>query len=163
MDKVITLPRDSWSQTSAQILETAAGIVAERFVRGDAFCNPNATRDVLHLKLHQHEREVFAVMMLDSQHRLIEFNEMFFATIGASSVYPHEVVKAVLLCNAGAVIFSHNHPSGCAQPSIADRRITERLVAALATIDVPVLDYIVVGNECVSFVEHRWLSPVIPA
>ncbi|MFV7761710.1 RadC family protein [Shewanella algae] len=160
MHKVITLPSDHWSQTSSQILETAAGIVAERFVRGDAFCNPNATRDFLRFKLHQHQREVFAVMMLDSQHRLIEFNEMFFGTIDAASVYPREVVKAVLLCNAGAVIFAHNHPSGCAEPSTADRRITERLVAALATIDVPVLDHIVVGDECVSFAERGWLSPV---
>ncbi|MBW3513357.1 hypothetical protein KO537_01265 [Shewanella sp. NKUCC01_JLK] len=109
--------------------------------------------DFLRFKLHQHQREVFAVMMLDSQHRLIEFNEMFFGTIESASVSPREVVKAVLLCNAAAVIFAHNHPSGC-----ADRRITERLIAALATIDVPVLDHIVVADTCVSFAERGWLS-----
>ncbi|MBR9728289.1 DNA repair protein RadC [Shewanella intestini] len=157
MHEVISTTTNHWSKTSSQILETAAGIVAERFVRGDAFCNPTATCDFLRFKLHQHQREVFAVMFLDSQHQLIEFNEVFFGTINAASVYPREVVKLVLLKNASAVIFAHNHPSGCAEPSSADRKITEKLTAALATIDVPVLDHIVVGKECVSFAERGWL------
>ncbi|MBO1273532.1 hypothetical protein J3L11_18015 [Shewanella sp. 4t3-1-2LB] len=157
MHKVMSPPNNHWSRTSEQILETAAGIIAERFVRGDVFCNPTATMDFLRYKLHQHQREVFAVMLLDSQHRMIEFNELFFGTIDAASVYPREVVKLVLLRNAAAVIFAHNHPSGIAEPSLADRAITGKLVAALDTIAVPVLDHIVVGDECISFAERGWL------
>ncbi|MBO2622852.1 RadC family protein [Shewanella algae] len=158
MHRTISAPSNNWSRTSSQILETAAGIIAERYVRGDVFTNPSATMDFLRFKLHQHEREVFAVMMLDSQHRLIEFTELFYGTIDAASVYPREVVKAVLSCNAAAVILTHNHPSGVAEPSQADRRITERLINALSTIDVPVLDHIVVGDQCVSFAERGWLG-----
>ncbi|WP_447071833.1 RadC family protein [Shewanella indica] len=158
MHRTISAPSNNWSHTSSQILETAAGIIAERYVRGDVFTNPSATMDFLRFKLHQHEREVFAVMMLDSQHRLIEFTELFYGTIDAASVYPREVVKAVLSCNAAAVILTHNHPSGVAEPSQADRRITERLINALSTIDVPVLDHIVVGDQCVSFAERGWLG-----
>lgn len=158
MHRTISAPSNNWSHTSSQILETAAGIIAERYVRGDVFTNPSATMDFLRFKLHQHEREVFAVMMLDSQHRLIEFTELFYGTIDAASVYPREVVKAVLSCNAAAVILTHNHPSGVAEPSQADRRITERLINALSTIDVPVLDHIVVGDQCVSFAERGWLE-----
>ncbi len=117
MHRTISAPSNNWSHTSSQILETAAGIIAERYVRGDVFTNPSATMDFLRFKLHQHEREVFAVMMLDSQHRLIEFTELFYGTIDAASVYPREVVKAVLSCNAAAVILTHNHPSGVAEPS----------------------------------------------
>lgn len=158
MHRTLSAPSNNWSHTSSQILETAAGIIAERYVRGDVFTNPSATMDFLRFKLHQHEREVFAVMMLDSQHRLIEFTELFYGTIDAASVYPREVVKAVLSCNAAAVILTHNHPSGIAEPSQADRRITERLINALSTIDVPVLDHIVVGDQCVSFAERGWLE-----
>ncbi|MEL4421989.1 DNA repair protein RadC [Shewanella algae] len=158
MHRTISAPSNNWSHTSSQILETAAGIIAERYVRDGVFTNPSATMDFLRFKLHQHEREVFAVMMLDSQHRLIEFTELFYGTIDAASVYPREVVKAVLSCNAAAVILTHNHPSGVAEPSQADRRITERLINALSTIDVPVLDHIVVGDQCVSFAERGWLE-----
>lgn len=158
MHRTISAPSNNWSHTSSQILETAAGIIAERYVRDGVFTNPSATMDFLRFKLHQHEREVFAVMMLDSQHRLIEFTELFYGTIDAASVYPREVVKAVLSCNAAAVILTHNHPSGVAEPSQADRRITERLINALSTIDVPVLDHIVVGDQCVSFAERGWLG-----
>ncbi|QNI00034.1 RadC family protein [Shewanella algae] len=158
MHRTISAPSNNWSHTSSQILETAAGIIAERYVRDGVFTNPSATMDFLRFKLHQHEREVFAVMMLDSQHRLIEFTELFYGTIDAASVYPREVVKAVLSCNAAAVILTHNHPSGVAEPSQADRRITERLINALGTIDVPVLDHIVVGDQCVSFAERGWLE-----
>jgi len=158
MHRTISAPSNNWSHTSSQILETAAGIIAERYVRDGVFTNPSATMDFLRFKLHQHEREVFAVMMLDSQHRLIEFTELFYGTIDAASVYPREVVKAVLSFNAAAVILTHNHPSGVAEPSQADRRITERLINALSTIDVPVLDHIVVGDQCVSFAERGWLE-----
>lgn len=140
-----------------QILEHAAEILASRYVRGDAFCNPQATKDYVNYKLANHEREVFALLLLDNQHRLIEFKELFYGTIDAASVYPREVVKLVLETNTAAVIFAHNHPSGDPTPSQSDRRITERLKDALTLVDVRVLDHLVVGETCVSFAEKGWL------
>lgn len=143
--------------TEHQILEKAVEILENRLVSGDAFTRPNDTKAFLRCKLGEYEREVFGVMLLNNQHQLIEFNELFFGTIDSASVYPREVVKLVLERNASAVIFAHNHPSGDATPSQADRRITERLKDALALVDVRVLDHIVVGSDCVSFAERGWL------
>lgn len=140
--------------TENQILEKAAEILACKYVREDAFTSSQATRDFLRFKLGNYEREVFAVMLLDSQHKLIDYQELFFGTVNAASVYPREVVKAVLNENAAAVIFAHNHPSGIAEPSIADKQITKRLQDALALIDVSVLDHVIVGESCYSFAEH---------
>lgn len=143
--------------TEHQILDKAVEILENRLVSGSAFTRPNDTKAFLRCKLGEYEREVFGVMLLNNQHKLIEFNELFFGTIDSASVYPREVVKLVLEKNASAVIFAHNHPSGDATPSQADRRITERLKEALALIDVRVLDHIVVGSDCVSFAERGWL------
>ena len=100
---------------------------------------------------------MFAVMLLDSQHKLIDYRELFFGTIDSASVYPREVVKAVLADNAAAVIFTHNHPSGEIKPSQADIAITSRLKDALALIDVQVLDHIIVGNGTASMAEFGLL------
>ena len=140
-----------------QVLEKAAEIIAEQYLRGDAFCNPQATKDFITFKLGRYEREVFALLYLDNKHRLIEFEELFYGTIDAASVYPREVVKACLKHNAAAVILAHNHPSGDPTPSESDKRITHRLKDALALIDVRVLDHIVAGKDCVSFAEKGWL------
>lgn len=140
-----------------QVLEKAAEIIAEKYLRGDAFCNPAATKDYIKYRLGSYEREVFALMLLDNQHRLIEFTELFYGTIDSASVYPREVVKACLEKNAAAVILAHNHPSGDPTPSQSDRRITQRLKDALALIDVRVLDHIVVGEDCYSMVEGGML------
>ena len=143
--------------TEHQVLEKAAEILACKYVRQDAFCSSEATKDFLRFKLGNYEREVFAVMLLDSQHKMIEYRELFLGTIDAASVYPREVVKAVLLENAAAVIFAHNHPSGTCEPSTADKAITKRLQQALALIDVTVLDHIVIGDGTMSFAEHGLL------
>ncbi|MEZ8105848.1 MULTISPECIES: RadC family protein [Vibrio] len=140
-----------------EILEHAAEILATRYVRGDALISPNATKEYVRCKLGSYEREVFALLLLDNQNRLIEFKELFHGTVDAASVYPREVVKAVLEVNAAAVIMAHNHPSGDSTPSQADRRITERLKDALALVDVRVLDHIVTGETCTSFAERGWL------
>lgn len=140
-----------------QVLEKAAEIIAERYLRGDAFCNPQATKDFVKYKLGNHEREVFAILYLDNQHRLIEFEELFYGTIDAASVYPREVAKACLKRNAAAVILAHNHPSGDATPSESDKRITQRLKESLALIETRVLDHIITGRECVSLAEKGWL------
>ncbi len=116
--------------------------------------------EYLKLKLGAYDREVFALMLLDNQHRLIQFDILFFGTIDAASIYPREVAKAALSHNAAAVIFAHNHPSGIAEPSQADRHITDKLIKALGLIDVRVLDHVVVGEDCVSFAERGWI-PVV--
>ena len=121
------------------------------------FTNPQATKDFLQYKMAGYEREVFAVLLLDNQHRLIEYQELFFGTIDAASVYPREVVKVAFNCNAAAVIFAHNHPSGIAEPSNADKQITQKLRDALSLIDIRVLDHFVVGETCVSFAERGYL------
>jgi DNA repair protein RadC len=137
-----------------QILEKAAEIIAAKFVDGEMFTNAKATKDYLTFKLANYEKEVFAVMLLNTQHQLIEYRELFFGSIDSASIYPREVLKTVLEVNASAVIFAHNHPSGIAEPSESDKRITKRLVDALALIDTRVLDHIVVGRESVSFAER---------
>lgn len=102
--------------------------------------------------------EVFALLLLDSQHRVIQFVELFRGTINSASVYPREVVALVLEKKAAAVIVCHNHPSGIAEPSQADRQITDRLKKALSTIDVSLLDHMVVGDQqIISFAERGWI------
>jgi DNA repair protein RadC len=99
--------------------------------------------------------EEFAVLFLDAQHRLIEMRTLFRGTLAQTSVYPREVVKAALACNAGAVVLAHNHPSGLAEPSRADELLTQSLKSALQLVDVRVLDHLVVGQgQVVSFAER---------
>ncbi len=143
--------------TDNQVLEKAAEIVASRYQRGETFTQSQTTKDYLQFKLGGYEREVFAVLFLDNQHRLIKYEEVFFGTINAANVYPREIVKLALHHNAAAVIFAHNHPSGLPEPSDADRRITQRLQETMALIDVRVLDHFVVGEFCLSFAEKGYL------
>jgi DNA repair protein RadC len=139
--------------TDKQVLEAAAEILACKYVKRDSYTSSQATKDFLSFKLGKYEREVFAVMLLDSQHKLIDCTELFFGTIDAAAIYPREVVKLVLSENAAAVIFAHNHPSGINEPSVADKNITKRLQEALALIDVRVLDHIIIGDGTYSFAE----------
>ena len=141
----------------------AAVELTERYLlasieRGNAISDPGATRRYLKSKLRGYDREVFACLYLDNQHRLIQYEELFFGTIDGASVHPREVVKKVLQHNAAAVIFAHNHPSGLAEPSQADQRITDRLKAALLLVDVRVLDHMIVGDaDVLSFAERGLL------
>lgn len=140
------------------VIDSARKAVERLVSKGMKLTSPNLVRDYLWLQLAGYEAEVFGVVFLDSQHQVIEFTKMFFGTIDSASVYPREVVKKALQLNAGAVIFTHNHPSGNPEPSDADRRITQRLKEALGLIDVRVLDHIVVGgSESVSFAEKGWV------
>jgi DNA repair protein RadC len=143
--------------TAEQVLEKAAEILEDKYISGKAFTSSQATLDFLQFKLGKYDREVFAILVLNSQHQLIEYKELFFGTINAASVYPREVVKEVLHQNGSSVIFAHNHPSGELEPSQADIAITKRLKDALALIDVQVLDHIVVGNGATSFAERGLL------
>jgi DNA repair protein RadC len=122
------------------------------------FDSPARVRQYLSLRLFNLEAEVFMVLLLDAQNRLIEARELFRGTVSQTVVYPREVVKAALLANASAVIFAHNHPSGVPDPSQADRMLTDALRSALTTVDVRVLDHIIVaGPKTTSFAERGWL------
>jgi len=146
-----------WAQLQA-CLELGRRYLESTLDRGEAFTSPALTRRFLQARLRAYHHEVFACLFLDNQNRLIRFEEMFTGTIDGASVYPREVVKRVLVLNAAAVIFAHNHPSGVAEPSQADRHITQRLQAALDLVDVRVLDHFVVGDgEVVSMAERGLL------
>ncbi|MGX2028986.1 MULTISPECIES: RadC family protein [Methylocaldum] len=137
------------------VLEMARRHLKETLRRGSALTSPDLTRRYLAAQLRSHPHEVFAALFLDNQHRIIEFEELFRGTIDGASVYPREVVKKALSFNAAAVIFAHNHPSGIAEPSEADKHITHRLKQALSLIDIRVLDHFIVGDgEAYSFAEH---------
>ncbi|MFZ5757096.1 MAG: RadC family protein [Pseudomonadota bacterium] len=139
-------------------LEMARRCLEQALVRTDALANPAQTRRFLTARLRHLRYEVFCCLFLDSQHRVIAFRELFRGTIDGASVYPREVVAECIGHNAAAVIFAHNHPSGVAEPSHADRQITRRLTDALALVDVRVLDHVVVGEgEPVSFAERGLL------
>ncbi len=140
------------------VLEMARRALAEEMRAGDALTSPAAVRDYLRLKLAGLAHEVFLAVFLDAQNRVLAAEELFRGTLTQTSVYPREVVKRALSHNAGAVIFAHNHPSGLAEPSAADRWLTEQLKAALALVDVKVLDhFIVAGTQGVSFAERGLL------
>ncbi len=120
-----------------------------------SFNSPNVVKDYLRLVLGGRQQEVFMVLFLDAQHRLIASEELFHGTLTQTSVYPREVVKRALIHNAAAVMLSHNHPSGLAEPSSADRMLTDALKQALGLVDVRVLDHIVIGEqEALSFAER---------
>jgi DNA repair protein RadC len=125
---------------------------------GDVLSSPSDTRRFLQYHLGSRSREVFTCLFLDSQHRVQRCEDLFFGTLDGAAVYPREVAVRALQYGAAAVIFAHNHPSGVAEPSSADRRITERLCAALALLDIRVLDHIIIGSgQDYSFAEQGLL------
>jgi len=141
----------------AAVVEMARRALAQRITQAPVFDAPQAVKDYVQLQLAQRGHEVFWVLFLDSQHRLISADEMFRGTLSQTSVYPREVVKRALAHNAGAVILAHNHPSGVAEPSRADEFLTQALKTALALVDVRVLDHLVVGQGQVVSLAERGL------
>ena len=140
------------------VLEMTQRYLAETLKRGDALTSPQQTKLYLSSVLRDRQREAFYILFLDNQHRVIRDEILFEGTIDAASVYPREVVKRALHHTAAAVILAHNHPSGVAEPSQADRRITDRLRDALGLVEIRVLDHFVVGDgEVVSFAERGWI------
>ena len=140
------------------VMEIARRHLAERLKDRSALASPSDTRDFLRLKLRDLDHEAFCALFLDGANQVLGFEVLSVGTINAASVYTREVVKRALRQQAAAVIFAHNHPSGIAEPSGADRRLTERLCAALALVDIRVLDHFVVGEgPLVSFAERGWL------
>ena len=137
------------------IFEMSQRALREEMQQRDVLASPAAVRDYLRLKLGAIGREVFMVLFLDAQNRVMASEELFAGTLTQTSVYPREVVKRALHHNAAAVIFAHNHPSGVAEPSRADETLTKALKDALALVDVKVLDHFVVaGNAVLSFSER---------
>ena len=138
-----------------EVLSQAWDVLADRVKPGVTLSSPQDVKDYLRLAIGMLEHEVFCVVFLDSQHRIIELRQMFRGTVTQTSVYPREVVKESLELNAAAVILAHNHPSGAADPSRADEYLTQTLKSALALVGVRVLDHlVVVGADVCSFAER---------
>ncbi len=138
-------------------LEISRRQVYETLGREDVLSSPEHVRQYLSLHLTGLQHEVFAALFLDNRHRVIEYQELFSGTIDSAAVYPREVVKRCLRCNAAAVIFAHNHPSGVAEPSDTDVRLTRKLSDALALVDVRVLDHLVIGQGVQTSLAERGL------
>jgi DNA repair protein RadC len=132
--------------TLEEIMTGARQVLNHRVRKGAALTSPQLTRDFLTAKLGTLEHEVFALILLDGRHHVIDYVELFRGTIDGASVHPREVVKLALARNAAAVILAHPHPSGVAEPSQADELITKRLKEALALVEIRVLDHILGGK-----------------
>ena len=144
--------------SEADILLMAQLLASQRLRRGRPLTSPHTVFSHLQTLLADYEHEVFALLMVDSKHRVLAFKELFRGTLDAASVYPREVVKLCLEHNAAAVILVHNHPSGDPEPSQADLTLTRKLQDALNLVDIRTLDHIVVGSEgCVSLAERGHL------
>ncbi len=158
-DNSLLLVRDNAGEcrpaATAEVLQAAQRLLKRELEGRDLLTSPGAVKDFLRVRLGALEHEIFAVLMLDSQHRLIEYVELFRGTVSQTSVYPREVVKESLARNAAALILVHNHPSGVAEPSRADEQLTKTLTEALQLVDVRVLDHLIVAADTVlSFAER---------
>lgn len=140
-------PNAEYSPQQQATIREAIGILESRIKVSEAFTRPEEVKDFCRLQLATKKDECFAGLFLDTRHRLIRFERLFNGTVDGASVYPRVVVRRALELNAAAIIFTHNHPSGIAEPSHDDVRITARLKEALALVDIRVLDHIVVGME----------------
>ncbi|WP_028670255.1 RadC family protein [Saccharospirillum impatiens] len=140
------------------VLEMSRRYLLDELKTSPSLTSPGDTRQYLLAQMRGLPHEVFACIWLDNQHRVLQYEPLFSGTIDGAAVYPREVVRTALKHNAAAVILAHNHPSGVAEPSQADRQITDRLVESLRAIDVRVLDHMVVGaGVVVSFAERGWI------
>jgi DNA repair protein RadC len=137
------------------IIQQALELLASEIHQTDTLQSPDAVKDYLRLKLGARPHEVFAMVFMDSQNRVIACEELFRGTLTQTSVYPREVVLEALKRNAASVIMCHNHPSGSVQPSKADEALTQMLKSALALVDVRVLDHMIVTRaKVLSFAEE---------
>jgi len=137
--------------------ELARRFYASSLPSGEIIRNPTDTETFLQARMRHLGHELFCCLFLDNRHRVLRFDEMFRGTIDGTSVYPREVVKEALAINAAAVILAHNHPSGVAEPSQADERITRRLKAALELVDIRLLDHLIIGDGQATSLARRGL------
>ena len=128
-----------------EVLSQARRVLSQRVRRGATMSSPQAVKDYLRVEIGALEHEVFCVLFLDAQHRLLACEELFRGTLTQTSVYPREVVLRALHHQAAAVVLAHNHPSGSVQPSRADEALTQTLKTTLALVDVRVLDHVIVA------------------
>jgi len=141
--------------TPEEIIGKAREVMSRKVRRGTSMSSPQVVRDFLSIKLGTLEHEIFCVLLLDSRFRLIEFVELFRGTIDGASVHPREVVKLALSKNAAALVAAHPHPSGVAEPSVADEQITRQLKAALDLVQIRLLDHVVIaGGVAISLAER---------
>ena len=146
------IPSSASKAAEDKVIQSALDILRRRYKRDTVFASPSDSINYLKLHCANYEHEVFGIIHLDNRNRVIDIEELFQGTIDGCSVYPRQVVKSVLQHNAAAILLFHNHPSGVAEPSQADIAITHRLKTALATIDVRILDHIIVaGDDNTSF------------
>ena len=139
-------------------LELGRRYLDARMRRGEALTRPEDTRRFLQAQFKGRAQEMFGAVFLDNRHRVIEYATLFMGTIDGASVHPREVVKRALDLNAAALIVAHNHPSGVAEPSVADQALTRRLSESLGLVDIRLLDHVVIGDcEYVSFADRGWL------
>jgi len=139
-------------------LEMTKRYLQEELTTGTALTSSDQSKAYLISQLRHESHEVFAVLFLNSQHQVLHFDKLFYGTINASAVYPRVVLEKALYYQSAAVIFAHNHPSGLAEPSLADKHITMQLQQVLSLVDIQVLDHMVVaGHLCYSFAEHGLL------
>ena len=144
-----------YTQNQLAVIKRAKNIILKNMKsKTNCLTSPQETRSYLQMEHAGLEHEVFTVIFLDQRHRVITSERLFNGTIDGASVYPREVVKKALSYNASAVIFAHNHPSGVAEPSDADERITQRLKQALSLVDIRALDHFIIGDEIISFAER---------
>ena len=136
------------------VIEMSRRFLSEKLDRGEAITNPKLVHQYLVSQLRDYPYEVFACLFLDNRHRVIKYEELFKGTIDGASVHPREVIRKAIYHNAAAIILAHNHPSGIAEPSQADIRITQKLKEALALIDVRILDHFIIGDDVTSFAER---------
>lgn len=137
------------------VLEMSKRYLNETLEKQDVISSPEQTRQYLKHQLRDRPYEVFAALFLDNRHQVIKFEELFHGTIDGASVYPREVVKKALEHNAAALIVAHNHPSGVAEPSTADERITLRLKEALGLVDIRLLDHLIIGDGEITSLAER--------
>ncbi|WP_042011352.1 RadC family protein [Aeromonas fluvialis] len=137
------------------LLTIANQIARQKLAKGVAITDQHLAQQALQTLLQSREHEVFAMLFLDNQHRILGYEELFRGTLSSASVYPREVVKRALALNAAALMLVHNHPSGHPEPSSADIEITQRLQSALALVDIRTLDHLVVGGEGIVSLAER--------
>ncbi|OYV74879.1 MAG: DNA repair protein RadC [Chromatiales bacterium 21-64-14] len=141
-----------------RLIKRAMRVLEQRMNYGPVMQSPNVVREYLALRFSSQEREVFTCLFLDTRHRVLSCEDLFFGTIDGASVHPREIVKRALETNCAAVVIAHNHPSGNPEPSEADKALTRRLQDALGLIDIRILDHLVIGGAAtVSFSERGLL------
>lgn len=156
LNRFANLTSDNLNDLEQQaVIDLARRVLAKRHTPGKAFTKPELAASYFQLHLAEKQFEVFAILFLDTQHRILAFEELFNGTIDGSVVYPRVVAQRALALNAAAVIAAHNHPSGITRPSNADQTITKKLNDALKLLDIRLLDHFIVSAEgTYSFAEH---------